>query len=60
MNGLRAGMSAAPSITAARVAAGVTPLTCQKRKSERNAYGERRPNPSTEYFCGSNILRCEV
>jgi hypothetical protein len=30
MNGLRAGMSAAPLMTAARVAAGVTSLTCQK------------------------------
>jgi hypothetical protein len=29
MNGRRAGMSAAPLMTAARVAAGVTSLTCQ-------------------------------
>src|SRR5271166_1314051 len=33
MNGLRAGMSAAPLMAAARVAAGVTSLTCQKRAS---------------------------
>jgi hypothetical protein len=33
MNALHAGMSAAPLMTAARVAAGVTSLTCQKRAS---------------------------
>ena len=35
MHGLRAGMSAAPLMTAARVAAGVTSLTCQERTSGR-------------------------
>jgi hypothetical protein len=30
MNGVRAGMSAPPLMAAARVAAGVTSLTCQK------------------------------
>jgi hypothetical protein len=33
MNGLRAGMSAAPLMAAARMAAGVTSLPCQKRAS---------------------------
>jgi hypothetical protein len=33
MNGLRAGTSAAPLMAAARVAAGVTSLTCQFRTS---------------------------
>jgi hypothetical protein len=36
MNGLRAGMSAAPLMAAARVAAGVTSLTCQIRTLTAN------------------------
>jgi hypothetical protein len=35
MNGVRAGMSAPPLMAAARVAAGVTSLTCHNRKLEK-------------------------
>ena len=39
MNGLRAGMSAAPLMAAARVAAGVTSLTCHNPTSDPMADG---------------------
>jgi hypothetical protein len=39
MNGLRAGISAAPLMAAARVAAGVTSLTCQFRTLADGATG---------------------
>jgi hypothetical protein len=54
MNGLRAGMSAAPLMAAARVAAGVTSLTCHKRSSAYTPEGQTRrrsvqPTTTTGY-----------
>src|ERR1700739_3761525 len=43
MNGLRAGRSAAPLMAAAREAAGVTSLTCQKRKLRSDARATTSP-----------------
>jgi hypothetical protein len=45
MNGLRAGMSAAPLMAAARVAAGVTSLTCQNRTSRWLCSQDRQHHP---------------
>jgi hypothetical protein len=47
LNGLRAGMSAAPLMAAARVAAGVTSLTCQERSF---AYRGLRASPKVAFL----------
>jgi hypothetical protein len=49
MNALRAGMAAPPLMAAARVAAGVTSLTCQE-PTFTGPLPNRRSRPSTDFF----------